>query len=142
MIRALVIGAAVSVVVVVIAVATPFEPTAAVPAADGAATGDVAKGATLFAASCAGCHGAAGTGGTGPNITQVAAPVALAKIAAGGGVMPAGLATGQDAADVAAFVDSLDGAAAPAGTTGAAPATTEAPPATTAPHPPARRRRR
>ena len=133
MIRALVIGAAVSIVVVVIAVVTPFEPSAAVPATDGA-TGDVAKGGTLFAANCAGCHGATGTGGTGPNITQVPADVALAKIAAGGGVMPAGLVTGQDAADVAAFVDSLDGGAAPApaATSETAAATTEAAPATTA----------
>lgn len=126
MIRALAIGAAVSVVVVVVAVATPFEPSA--PAADGAAAGDVARGATLYAATCAGCHDVAGTGGVGPDITRVSADVALATIAAGRGVMPAGLAQGQDAADIAAFVDSLDAAAAPPPA-----ATTEAPPATEAP---------
>jgi mono/diheme cytochrome c family protein len=128
-IRALAIGAAVSVVVVVVAVSHPFQPDAAVSAAT---PGDVTRGTTLFAASCAGCHAADGTGGVGPNITQVSADAALAKIAAGGGVMPAGLAKGQDAADIAAFVDSLDAAApAPAATT-AAPATTAAAPATTA----------
>ena len=37
---------------------------------------------------------------SGPNITQVTAAAALAKIASGGGTMPAGLLTGQDAADV------------------------------------------
>ncbi len=121
MIRALVIGAAVSVVVLVVAIATPFEPGTPA-AADSAVAGDAAKGATLFAATCAGCHGATGTGVSGPNITQVCADAALAKIAVGGGVMPAGLATGPDAADIAAFVDSLDGAAAPAPA-----ATTEAP---------------
>jgi mono/diheme cytochrome c family protein len=129
-IRALAIGAAVSVVVVAIAVATPFEPGPSV--ASGTAAGDVARGGTLFASTCASCHGPAGTGGVGPNITRVSAGAALAKIAAGGGVMPAALVRGQDAADVAAFVDSLDGTGAPAGTTAAAPGTTAAPAATTA----------
>ncbi|MDX6376810.1 MAG: Cytochrome oxidase, cbb3-type, subunit [Gaiellaceae bacterium] len=131
MIRALAIGAAVSVVVVVVAIAKPFEPS--VSGAKGAATGDVARGGTLFASTCAGCHAAAGisTATVGPDVTNVPADVALAKIAAGGGVMPAGLATGQDAVDIAAFVDSLDGTGASAGTTGAAPATTAAAPATT-----------
>jgi mono/diheme cytochrome c family protein len=126
-IRALAIGAVVSVIVVVVAAAHPFKPGA--PVAAGAAAGDVARGGTLFASTCASCHGEAGTGGIGPNITQVSAGAALAKIAAGGGVMPAGLATGQEAVDIAAFVDSLD--AAPAGTTAAAPTTTAAAPATT-----------
>jgi cytochrome c len=131
-IRALVIGMAVSAVVVVVAVAHPFKPSAAGPAAGAtAAAGDPARGTTLFGATCAGCHGAAGTGGVGPNITRVSAAAALAKIAAGGGVMPAGLAQGQDAADIAAFVDSLGAPVAPAATTAAAPATTETAPATT-----------
>jgi mono/diheme cytochrome c family protein len=133
-IRALVAGACVSLVVVVIAVAQPFAPSKpAASAAAAAVTGDVARGATLYAASCAGCHGAAGEGGSGPDITHVTAAAALAQIASGGGTMPAGLVKGQDATDVAAFVDSLDGSPAAGATTGAAaPATTEAPPATTA----------
>lgn len=135
MIRALLIGAAVSAVVVVIAVAHPFQPEApATDAVAAAAGGDAARGATLYAATCAGCHAPDGTGGAGPNITQVSAAAALAQIATGGGTMPAQLVTGQDAADVAAFVDALDGAAPAAGTTtAAAPAATTAEvPATTA----------
>lgn len=137
MIRALAIGAAVSVLVVVVAVARPFEPSTSV--ADGTASGDSARGATLFASTCASCHAAPGisTARVGPDLTTVPADVALAKIAAGGGVMPAGLATGRDAADIAAFVDSLDADGANAGTTGAAPATTAAAPATTTAEAPA-----
>jgi mono/diheme cytochrome c family protein len=139
-IRALVIGACVSLVVVVIAVAQPFEPSKPKVAAAAALTGDAAHGATLYAASCAGCHGATGGGGAGPDITHVTAGVVLTQIASGGGTMPAGLVKGQDAADVAAFVDGFDGstaagAATIATTAATAPATTAEPATTTAPAP-------
>jgi mono/diheme cytochrome c family protein len=133
-IRALAIGAAVSVAVLVLALVTPFEPSA--PTAKGsAAAGDVARGATLYAATCAGCHGATGGGGVGPDITRVSAAAALSQIARGGGTMPAGLLKGQAAADVAAFVDTLDGSPAAGGATtatGSAAGTTSGAPATTA----------
>ena len=133
MIRALAIGALVSLVVVVIAVAQPFEPSKPAASASGPTAvpaGDPVAGQPLFAQRCASCHGQGGEGGgVGPNITKVTATAALAKIAAGGGVMPANLATGQDAADIAAFVDTLDGSP-QAGTTTAAGATSAA---TTAP---------
>lgn len=129
MIRALAIGAAVSVVVLVVAVVTPFVPGPAVPT-DTDLTLIPTNGDQLYAEQCASCHAIDGTGGVGPDITEVAATDVLTKIAAGGGVMPAGLATGADALAIAAFVDSLD--AASAGTTAAAPAATDAPPATTA----------
>ncbi len=138
MIRALAIGACVSLVVVVIAVAQPFEASKPAAPAAAAVAGDTTHGAPLYASTCAGCHGAAGGGGVGPDITGVTAAAALAQIATGGGTMPAGLVKGQDAADVAAFVDTLDGS--PTGTpvvsgipgtpdsTAAAPATTAASP--------------
>ncbi len=112
----------------------PFSPSAA-PVTAGA-SGDAARGATLFAASCAACHGADGGGGVGPDIAGVSAEAALAKIAAGGGAMPAGLVTGPEALDVAAFVDALDAAPVAATTAEPPPATTaEPPPATTVPAP-------
>jgi len=118
---------------VVIAVAQPFEPSKPAASASGPTAvpaGDPVAGQPLFAQRCASCHGQGGEGGgVGPNITKVTATAALAKIAAGGGVMPANLATGQDAADIAAFVDTLDGSP-QAGTTTAAGATSAA---TTAP---------
>ena len=134
MIRALAIGAVVSVVVLVIALVTPFEPSKPAVQAAAAVAGDATHGATLYAASCAGCHGATGGGGVGPDITRVTAAAALAQIASGGGTMPAGLVKGQDAADVAAFVDTLDGSpAAGARDAGIRPRPTAAAPATTAP---------
>jgi mono/diheme cytochrome c family protein len=86
----------------------PFSPATS-PAAE--ATGDATRGATVFSVNCAGCHGADATGGVGPSLvgsgltdTEVASVVA-----AGRGVMPPGLVEGQEAADVAAYVASLEG---------------------------------
>ena len=87
------------------------EPPATEPGDGG--SGDPASGETLFAANCASCHvvepGAAPT--VGPNLADEAASLdesaIIDKIAEGGSVMPAGLVSGQDAADVAAYILSL-----------------------------------
>jgi cytochrome c551 len=79
----------------------------------GGASGDVAKGQTLFQDNCATCHvtekGAAAT--VGPNLADLAPSLTeqriLDQIKNGGGAMPAGLVSGQDAKDVAAYVLSL-----------------------------------
>lgn len=89
----------------------PFAPGA--PAASAQAPpGDVANGEVLFARSCAVCHGASAEGGVGPALagSGLGAGQVIATIAAGRGVMPAGLVAGTDAADVAAFVASISGA--------------------------------
>ena len=71
------------------------------------------EGAVLFATHCSGCHtlSAAGSTGTiGPNLDQLKPPKSLVLDAVlhgrarGAGTMPAGLYTGQDAQDVAAYV--------------------------------------
>ena len=84
----------------------PFSPSA--PAGD-AAAGNAARGATLFAGSCAGCHGGDATGGVGPALrgSGLTAAEVTAVIASGRGTMPAGIVSGQDAADVAAHVASV-----------------------------------
>ena len=71
--------------------------------------GDAARGATVFATSCAGCHGADATGGVGPALrgSGLTAAEVEAVVATGQGTMPAGIVPGQDAADVAAYVASL-----------------------------------
>ena len=63
--RPLVVGAVIVVAVFVLAKAQIFEPSASSTYSP-TATGDAARGATLFAGTCAGCHGQAGVGGTGP----------------------------------------------------------------------------
>jgi|SoiMethySBSTD1v2_1073268.scaffolds.fasta_scaffold14870_7 mono/diheme cytochrome c family protein len=85
----------------------PFSPS--VPAAATAPTGNAARGAAIFATSCAGCHGADATGGVGPPLrgSGLTAVEVTAVVASGRGVMPAGIVTGQDAADVAAHVASI-----------------------------------
>jgi mono/diheme cytochrome c family protein len=99
----------------------PFEPGA--PAAALAPPGDAARGETVFARSCAGCHGAAAEGGVGPALagSGVGAAEVIAVVAAGRGAMPAGLAEGQEAADVAAYVARISGGEAGSATTPEAP---------------------
>jgi cytochrome c550 len=85
----------------------PFSPS--VPAAATVPTGNPARGAAIFATSCAGCHGTDATGGVGPPLrgSGLTAAEVAAVVASGRGVMPAGIVTGQDAADVAAHVASI-----------------------------------
>ena len=85
----------------------PFSPSA--PASASPSTGDVARGETIYSETCAGCHGAGATGGIGPRLRDsglTAAEVA-AVVASGRGTMPAGLVSGQDLSDVAAYVAML-----------------------------------
>lgn len=71
--------------------------------------GDAERGKAVFAASCAGCHGADASGGVGPALagSGLTASDVVAVVAAGRGVMPAGLGEDQDADDVASYVASL-----------------------------------
>ena len=68
--------------------------------------GNAVKGAQIFAQKCASCHGAGGKGGTAPKIAgePILYDTAKARIDGGGSGMPAGLVTGQDEADVLAYV--------------------------------------
>ena len=111
----------------------PFEPSAA-PAAD-VATGDAAAGEQVFARSCTVCHGPKAEGGVGPRLagSGLTAETVAGVVASGRGIMPAGLVSGAEAADVAAYVASISGAGAPASTT---PGTATAPTATTPEAPP------
>jgi cytochrome c551 len=87
----------------------PFSPTAPAVAGDGGAPGDPLRGATIFATRCAGCHGADATGGVGPALrgSGLTAAEVAGVIATGRGTMPAGIVSGQDAADVAAHVATI-----------------------------------
>jgi cytochrome c551 len=77
------------------------------------ASGDAAKGQTIFQNTCSTCHvttpGQAPT--VGPNLADLAPKLTEARILLqiknGGAIMPAGLVSGQDATDVAAYVLSL-----------------------------------
>ena len=85
----------------------PFSPSA--PDAAGRPTGDATRGAAIFAASCSGCHGADASGGVGPALRDsgLTAAEVEAVVASGRGAMPAGIVSGQDAADVAAHVAAI-----------------------------------
>lgn len=90
-----------------------------------AATGDKSHGKQLFTSKCAGCHTLADAnaqGKVGPNLDDAFGPdrkqgikessiqnVVLDQIRFAQGKMPAGLYTGQDAQDVAAYVASVAG---------------------------------
>jgi cytochrome c551 len=81
----------------------------------GSSGADLAAGKTAFVATCGGCHAlkAAGTNGNvGPDLDSLA-PLTVDRvanqIANAKGAMPAKLLTGQDAANVAAYVASVAG---------------------------------
>ena len=84
----------------------PFSPSTPTTSS---ATGDASRGKTIFASTCSSCHGADASGGVGPALagSGLTAAEVEAVVASGRGVMPAGLAKEQDAADVAAFVASI-----------------------------------
>jgi cytochrome c553 len=81
----------------------------------GGSGADLAAGKSAFTATCGGCHALkdAGTSGNvGPDLDSLApltAETVASQIENGGGAMPAKLLTGQDAANVAAYVASVAG---------------------------------
>ena len=104
--RPIVVGGAVVAATFALAQAEIFAPSA--PADTGGA-GDAVRGEQIFASECAGCHGGGGTGGVGPALFETgldAMEVAIV-VQQGRGVMPAGIVTGQDQADVVAYVVSI-----------------------------------
>ena len=105
--RPVLVGAAVVVGTFALAKAQIFEPSAAADAP--AAAGDAERGAVVFEGTCAGCHGAGGTGGSGPALSGSGLDAALVteRVRQGAGVMPGGLVTGQEEADVVAYVVSI-----------------------------------
>lgn len=74
------------------------------------ASGDAAHGEELFADNCASCHGEGGQGG-GVGPTLAGNPISIAdarsRIESGGGVMPPNLVSGQDLADVLAYLETI-----------------------------------
>jgi cytochrome c551 len=103
------VGAAIVVAVLLLAQAQIFEPSAATGGPT--STGDAARGEQVFASSCAGCHGTSGEGGTGPALagSGLTTDEVTTRVREGGGIMPAGLVSGQDEADVVAYVVSISG---------------------------------
>ena len=75
-----------------------------------ASSGDVAAGKTVFEANCQGCHPAGGTtAGVGPKLQGMGLSLDKIKyqITNGGGGMPAGLISGTDLDNAAAYVESI-----------------------------------
>ncbi|MCR6095120.1 c-type cytochrome [Salipaludibacillus agaradhaerens] len=67
---------------------------------------DLANGEQVYAQNCAACHGGDLTGASGPGLETHTAEAVEAAIQEGPGSMPADLVTGEDAADVAAWIES------------------------------------
>jgi mono/diheme cytochrome c family protein len=104
--RPILVGGAVVVAVFALAQAQIFAPSA--PAGD-AVVGEVASGEAVFQRECASCHGASAEGGVGPALvdTGLDAATVTTVVEQGRGVMPAGIVTGQEQADVVAYVVSI-----------------------------------
>ncbi len=105
--RPVLVGAVVVLGTFALAQAQIFEPSAAPE--EPAAAGDVEAGAVVFDERCAACHGPGGTGGSGPALANTGLDAAFVteRVREGAGIMPGGLATGQDEADVVAYVVSI-----------------------------------
>jgi len=94
---------------------TSGETTTSQTSTGGSSGADVAAGKSAFTATCGGCHTLkdGGTSGkVGPDLDSLA-PLTAERVAKqienGGGAMPPKLLTGQDAANVAAYVASVAG---------------------------------
>ena len=98
---------AVSGIVFAVAKATPFEKDAGAGAA--LTLGDAKQGQTLFATNCAVCHGPDAGGDIGPALrgTGISLVEARSVIRTGRGIMPAGIVSGVDEADVLAYLGTI-----------------------------------
>jgi len=69
----------------------------------------VGRGEAIFERECTGCHGERGEGDVGPALfeTGLDATEVTAAVEQGRGIMPAGIVTGQEQADVVAYVVSV-----------------------------------
>ena len=106
--RPFLVGAAVVVGTFALAQAQVFEPS--VPATSAVLGGDVYRGETVFQRECASCHGPGGEGGdVGPRLVAAGldAATVTAAVQQGRGVMPPGLVSGGDEADVVTYVVSI-----------------------------------
>ena len=106
--RPILVGGAIVVGAFALAQAQVFAPSA--PAGGSTEVGDAARGQAVFERECAGCHGQGGTGGgVGPTLAGAGLDGATVTSAVdqGRGVMPAGLVSGQERADVVAYVVSI-----------------------------------
>ena len=105
--RPVLVGGAVVAGVFALAQAQVFAPSE--PAAAPTTAGDAARGRTVFQETCAGCHGDSGQGGVGPQLagSGLGAAQVTSAVQQGRGVMPAGLVSGQEQADVVAYVVSI-----------------------------------
>lgn len=106
--RPVLIGGAVVASTFALAQAEIFAPSA--PAGTAASGGDIYRGETVFQRECASCHGSGGEGGgVGPRLVGagIDAATVTAAVQQGRGVMPAGLVTGREEADVVAYVVSI-----------------------------------
>jgi mono/diheme cytochrome c family protein len=104
--RPILVGGAVVVATFALAQAEIFAPSA--PAGD-AVAGDIERGGAIFQRECATCHGAPAEGGVGPALVDTGLDAATvgAVVEQGRGVMPAGIVSGQEQADVVAYVVSV-----------------------------------
>lgn len=105
--RPILVGAAVAGAAFALAQAQVFAPSAP---AGSVAGGDPGHGRVVFEQTCAGCHGSGGVGGSpGPRLvgTGLTAAAVATRVRQGGGVMPGGLVSGKDEADVVAYVVSI-----------------------------------
>ena len=100
-------GVVVAVAVFLLAQWPIFEPSSE----SGTLLEGAARGEVLFAEKCAGCHGQNGTGGTGPVLADSGIDEDEIRLAIeqGGGVMPAGIYTGQNQEDVVDYVEAIAG---------------------------------
>ena len=104
--RPLIVGGVIVVATFALAQAQVFEPSAP---SSSELVGDATSGAAVFASECASCHGENATGGVGPALRGAGldAATVAAVVESGRGVMPAGLVSGQEQADVVAYVVSV-----------------------------------
>lgn len=97
----------VSGIVFAVANATPYKKDAGAGAA--LTLGNAEQGQTVFATNCAVCHGPDARGGVGPALrgSGISLVEARSAIRTGRGVMPAGIVSGVDEADVLAYLGTI-----------------------------------